>query len=37
MPQTPGVFKIGEDTRAVKIIIDSPTKTVQIGASLDPE
>jgi hypothetical protein len=35
MPPTPSVFKTGKDARAVQIDIDKPTKTVQIGASLD--
>jgi hypothetical protein len=37
MHPTPGVFKTGEDARAVQIDIDDPTKIVQIGASLDPK
>jgi hypothetical protein len=37
MPPIPGIFKMGEDARAVQIDIDNPTKTMQIGASLDPK
>jgi hypothetical protein len=37
MPPTPGVFKTGEDARAVQINIDKPTKTVRLRAILDPK
>jgi hypothetical protein len=37
MPPTLGIFKMGEDARAMQIDIDDPIKTVQIGASLDPK
>jgi hypothetical protein len=37
MPPTYGVFKMGEDARAMQIDIDNQTKTVQFGAILDPK
>jgi hypothetical protein len=37
MPPTPGVFKTGEDARAMQIDIDNLTKIVQVEASLDPK
>jgi hypothetical protein len=37
MPPTLGVFKMGEDSRAMQIAIYNLTKTVQIGANLDPK
>jgi hypothetical protein len=37
MPPSSGAFKAVEDAKAVQIDTDDPTKTVQIGASLNPK
>jgi hypothetical protein len=37
MPATSRVFKVDEDAKAVPINAENPTKTMQIGASLDPK
>jgi hypothetical protein len=37
MPPTSGIFKADEDTKAVQMDAKNPSKTVQIGASLDPK
>jgi hypothetical protein len=37
MPLTSGAFKAAEDAKAVQIDAGDPTKTMQIGASLDPK
>jgi hypothetical protein len=37
MPPTSNAFKAIEDAKAVPIDAGDPTKTVQIGASLDPK
>jgi hypothetical protein len=37
MPPTPGIFRTDKDARVVQIGIDDSTKTVWIGASLDPK
>jgi hypothetical protein len=37
MPLSSSIFKVTEDTNAVQIDTEDPTKTVQIRAGLDPK
>jgi hypothetical protein len=37
MLPTSSIFKVDEDATAVPINTENPTKTLQIGASLDPK